>query len=630
MSALMYSGDDYALAFSVRAHRHKGLLASLKALAESAFRCVRDDLPDVPPDLILEPYQDPTFNLSTTYGSVPPCMEEPPVRFWAMRWDESLDSDNRLRWVCDLRLAADIEQPDDLRVLIRAHIGSDRTSSVGVEVDARLPSIAGDLITTYNAHIEGRAITGRVARVAKRQAERFMREDLMATDRNLPILAVAECEDGAGLPLDRDALADAGFAGLAEVYLIERGAAAAINSRVAEGLACEPGAVRLWWPGLREDDHERALSFWPASLVAESPPLVLSMLRNAVMRAAARRSTPEIRLWEHLEASQLEDERYHADEQLLDVAADLLPRALEAHGLGRQTAPEPSPAAAELQRLQCDLDEVSGNLAQATRREQRLARNLEEARAQLGSVNSEQDSRRHRAVEGVQRKLDEELERSRTLDCEVGDLRQALDRERADAALVHLADEQFAEARQLQAEAARLRYENGILSVRLAERAAADGDIALDTDPEPLTVLDAVLDAEQRFMRLRFTPESKRSAGQSTFARPQDVYRAFGLLNDLAQELALSGGSVGVQLRDRFRDAGFDYVPSESLETMARWAAERRASYAERTYEMTRHLRWGGRSRDSRNHLRLYFAWEEDGYYMVIGHAGAHLTNTHT
>ena len=61
---------------------------------------------------------------------------------------------------------------------------------------------------------------------------------------------------------------------------------------------------------------------------------------------------------------------------------------------------------------------------------------------------------------------------------------------------------------------------------------------------------------------------------------------------------------------------------------MAQWAAERRASLDDGAYEMEKHLRWGGASRQSQLHLRLYFEWEAEGPFWVIGHVGDHLTNT--
>ena len=130
--------------------------------------------------------------------------------------------------------------------------------------------------------------------------------------------------------------------------------------------------------------------------------------------------------------------------------------------------------------------------------------------------------------------------------------------------------------------------------------------------------------------RIRLSPEARRSASGSGFERPADVFRALRILNGIAEELAASDGSIGGALRGRFREAGIDYTAFESSTTWSRWADERRASYGGHTYEMMKHLRWGGVSRDGRHHLRLYFEWEPNGEFVVIGHTGPHLTNTKT
>ena len=137
-----------------------------------------------------------------------------------------------------------------------------------------------------------------------------------------------------------------------------------------------------------------------------------------------------------------------------------------------------------------------------------------------------------------------------------------------------------------------------------------------------------VNEADGRFEYVRFSQESYRAAEQSQFRRPEEVYRAFQVLDVVGAEMAARSGDLGESLYTRFQNESLDYSAHESSTTMAQWAAQRRARYEDKAYEMEKHLKWGGRSRDSQHHLRLYFEWEPDGPYWVVGHVGDHLTNT--
>ena len=223
-----------------------------------------------------------------------------------------------------------------------------------------------------------------------------------------------------------------------------------------------------------------------------------------------------------------------------------------------------------------------------------------------------------------------------------GEFRKAL----SDAELVGLADAQLAKMHSLEGDLRQSRNENELLRIRvtelederdrlenrLAEAYAITSGLPKEaqpvSQPDINSPIDAVDEADGRFPYLRFSEESFRSADQSLFQRPEEVYRAFQFLDILGAEMASQASNLGDSMRARFQSEGFDYVPQESPTTMGQWAAERRATCGGKRYEMVKHLRWGGRSRESQHHLRLYFEWEPDGSYWVIGHVGDHLTNT--
>lgn len=219
-------------------------------------------------------------------------------------------------------------------------------------------------------------------------------------------------------------------------------------------------------------------------------------------------------------------------------------------------------------------------------------------------------------------------------------LRSAL----ADAELVGLAAEVESELRIARADASDLRTLNDSLRAT-NEQLTADVELLkerlsdayrstehLPKEQQPVSqptiadIGDAVLAADGRFPYLRFTEESFDSAERSQFQRPEEVYRAFQVLDSIGAEMAARDGNIGSSLYDRLKSEGLDYRGGEGGETMARWAAERRATFDSKTYEMERHLAWGGPRRQSQEHIRVYFEWEPGGPFWIIGHVGDHPT----
>jgi hypothetical protein len=218
----------------------------------------------------------------------------------------------------------------------------------------------------------------------------------------------------------------------------------------------------------------------------------------------------------------------------------------------------------------------------------------------------------------------------------------------ADAELVDLAAEVESQLRMARAEVGELRSQNDalrqdleqlnagneLLEARLADAYRITSQLPKEqqpvSQPDIKTIADAVLEADGRFPHLRFTDESYRSVEKSNFQRPEEVYRAFQTLDSVGTEMAVNKGELGESLFDRLRLAGLDYRAHETDQTMSSWGAERRASYDGKTYEMERHLAWGGPNRKSQEHIRVYFEWEPEGGFWVIGHVGNHPTNTKT
>ena len=146
--------------------------------------------------------------------------------------------------------------------------------------------------------------------------------------------------------------------------------------------------------------------------------------------------------------------------------------------------------------------------------------------------------------------------------------------------------------------------------------------------PSPVNVAGAVKLAQLEYPdRLHFLPEATKSAADSNYLHPDDVYAAFEALAELAGERAV--GSLGRRVQDWLRERGFDYAAHESQTTMGMYGGERTYRYGGAKIAMTEHIKFGV-GPDPRLHLRIHLWWHDGESRWIIGHVGRHLTNTKT
>ena len=132
-------------------------------------------------------------------------------------------------------------------------------------------------------------------------------------------------------------------------------------------------------------------------------------------------------------------------------------------------------------------------------------------------------------------------------------------------------------------------------------------------------VEDAVVSAEQDFDRLKFLDSAFKSVDDYPFQRPQEVYDALSLLNEVAA-LRLNG-PVGKSIEDWMQEHGCDYAPRESEATMNQYRDTRQFG----GYEMQEHIKIGGHNRNQQHYIRIHFCWESESAQYIIGHVGEHL-----
>lgn len=451
-------------------------------------------------------------------------------RYWRLLWNRP-DTDGRpLSWRSDIRLAQaaglqEVEVTVYVRVVAtdptvpeRVSIGTPRLIRVLLERDDLSLSVGGRPLSLATF-------------VDTDAAERFVADDLLSADRELPIVAVSPRVEDNRPYVDRYQMRR--FLGIAEVYFLSTASATRlVSDRIGTGLSCYNGALRVWWPGISVDDDPWTHPLWRPAAVESTTDRTIESVFNLTARVSERRVAGAESVWSRVSA------------------------------------------------------------ASARAREERFREALEGA--ELVTLAEEVE----RELQSVKERV-EELE----LDLEFSrDEKEALERV------------------------------NELLEMRLKEAYAATSQLEREQQPASQatidTVSDAVREVEGRFVHIRISPVSFRSAERSHFQRPQEVYRAFEVLERLGALMASQGGDADGPLIDRFREESLDYVARESDRTMARWASERRATYDGREYDMQKHLRWGGASRESQNHIRLYFEWEPEGPFWVVGHVGNHPTNT--
>lgn len=209
---------------------------------------------------------------------------------------------------------------------------------------------------------------------------------------------------------------------------------------------------------------------------------------------------------------------------------------------------------------------------------------------------------------------------------EFADARREAERER-DAALARVAEreQELADVRdelwELQQENESIRGQLGVMTASANGTAPADEDSG---QPSLQSVAEAV-ERASRLRRLRFLPDAVKSADESPFERPDDVYAAFVHLSQLAG-LRLTG-SIGMSVEEWLAAAGVDFAPRLGREgEEARYRSQYRFRVDGERILFEEHIKFGV-GKDPHHCLRIYMKWDQEKAEWIIGHVGRHLEN---
>ena len=269
----------------------------------------------------------------------------------------------------------------------------------------------------------------------------------------------------------------------------------------------------------------------------------------------------------------------------------------------------------ELEERERDLEAMRSRLAKADRRQKEyeevikeLSGEEEEREKELTSISNLLDQsqqqtaapdHRERDLEAFEQWLQEESDHRRAAEEEARKLQEQIEGKD------HLIRDLTAKTSQLH--------------VALMAAPAAVPSVWQDESPRIANVYEAVESADQHFDRLRFLPSAYKSAETYPFQRPQEVYGAFSLLQQLA--VARSQGSLGIRVEDWMQEQGCDYSAHESEATMNKHGNARLFDGV----EMQEHIKIGGGTANTQHYIRIHFAWGEGEQKFIVGHVGVHL-----
>jgi predicted nucleic acid-binding Zn-ribbon protein len=155
-----------------------------------------------------------------------------------------------------------------------------------------------------------------------------------------------------------------------------------------------------------------------------------------------------------------------------------------------------------------------------------------------------------------------------------------------------------------------------------------DLSLAIPSEERSFTSVAAALSAATTEFGdiLTVWEEAVRSAEQSLFASPDQVYRALLAIVEVGRDYfsararEVAGGPLDRVFQKRIP---FKYTGFESATTLSRYGADRVFRHGELSLQMQRHLTLGGGQ--TNNCLQIFFEFEDMNQRVLIGYCGRHL-----
>lgn len=137
-------------------------------------------------------------------------------------------------------------------------------------------------------------------------------------------------------------------------------------------------------------------------------------------------------------------------------------------------------------------------------------------------------------------------------------------------------------------------------------------------------VADVVRD--EMVNRIHLRSRAAKSMRKSPYLKPEEVYAAFALLNDVFYK-AFTTDEISIEdAKKRVKQEGIEYSHNMSDKTMGQYD-DYSSRYKGRDADMNKHLKLGN-GFNPQHSFRIHFEWDEEDQVIAIHHAGKHPTNT--
>ncbi len=160
-------------------------------------------------------------------------------------------------WRLSLRLATD---GDDVEADIEIQGVESRGEPVRSEYQARPPSFLKTVFERFECRVADRRLKTTAARVPLSEADAFIDNELLRTDRRMPLVVVSG-RDANTYSEEANKLQEQ-LIGLARVFNYDHDTAWNIAKNLPRSLRCYDGAVRLYSPGCSKDDISQQHPYW--------------------------------------------------------------------------------------------------------------------------------------------------------------------------------------------------------------------------------------------------------------------------------------------------------------------------------------------------------------------------------
>ncbi len=497
------------------------------------------------------------------------------VALFALKWEHGDRDDAPFRWRTQVSLAT---EGSDVEAAVRVEV-LDSDGNAPMELDRSSyphpdrPRIVPMLIEQFDCYFGTEPLTSRTRHVSEGEAARFTWQTIMNPERSLPVVVVsmprAGCQD-IDPTLSSGRLAGR-LAGLATVVVYDQEATWELGRMLGRRFSCFNGATRMYLPQWSPDDDTHKHELWLAD-----PSLSESQTSQAIFD----RCTEFV----------VQMPRY-AGQRVIDNASARTreKRALESfRGLVEEEVirTHVQPLVAKVGVLEGESETLRRDL-ESSKQSAKSAHEDRQLRLEYENENERLTTQARARVEQI-KLLETDKE---NLVAELSEYRRGP--RQHDTTGDHATDE------------------------REDEQSRSGREVR--------TVREAVDLANDQFLHLRFLRQAIDGALTSNYERPEEVYDAFRVLEDLA--VKRSRGTIGTDVAVWLREQGIDFAAHESDMTMARWGAERRVTDEDgRVWSMEPHVKLGGGR--GKNILRVHLEWDDESACWVIGHVVGHFTNT--